>query len=80
MVPTTLTSFQNFKEYFNKVSVHSLSELIHTLMQNGFRERKRSFEAIVVDQFIGKLGEVAVKRFLEDRFNIKIEIDWDISP
>jgi hypothetical protein len=51
-----------------------------TLMQKGFRERKRSFEAIVVDQFIGKLGEVAVKRFLEDRFNIKIEIDWDISP
>jgi hypothetical protein len=57
-----------------------LGESRATLMQKGFRERKRSFEAIVVDQFIGKLGEVAVKRFLEDRFNIKIEIDWDISP
>jgi len=31
MAPTTLTSFQNFKEYFNKVNVHSLSELIQLL-------------------------------------------------
>ena len=49
-------------------------------MQKGFRERRRSFEAIVVDQFVGKLGEVAVKRFLEAQFNVNVELDWDISP
>jgi len=29
----------------------------------------------VVDQFIGKLGEVAVKRFLEVHFNVNVELD-----
>jgi hypothetical protein len=57
-----------------------LGESKATLMQKGFRERRRSFEAIVVDQFVGKLGEVAVKRFLEDHFNVNVELDWDISP
>jgi len=56
-----------------------LGESRATLMQKGFRERKRSFEAIVVDQFVGKLGEIAVKRFLEDHFNINVELDWEIS-
>lgn len=36
-----------------------------TVTQKGFRER-RSFEAILADQFVGKLGEI-------------IELDWDIS-
>jgi hypothetical protein len=57
-----------------------LGESGATLMQKGFRERRRSFEAIVVDQFVGKLGEVAVKRFVEDHFNVNVELDWDISP
>ena len=57
-----------------------LGESRTTVMQKGFRERRRSFEAIVVDQFVGKLGEVAVKRFLEDHFNVNVELDWDISP
>ena len=50
-----------------------------TVTQKGFRERKRSFEGIVVDQFVGKLGEVAVKKFLERHFEVEIELDWEIS-
>mgnify|MGYP000467320726 FL=1 len=36
-----------------------------TVTQKGFRERRRTFESILVDQFIGKLGEVMVKKYLE---------------
>jgi hypothetical protein len=38
IVPTTLTSFQSFKEYFKKVCVHSLSELIQGTAIYGYRE------------------------------------------
>lgn len=51
-----------------------------TVTQKGFRERRRTFESILVDQFVGKLGEVMVKKFLEKNFPTKIELDWDISP
>ena len=51
-----------------------------TISQKGFRERRRTFESILVDQFIGKLGEVFLKRFLEERFKTKILLDWEISP
>jgi len=57
-----------------------LGESRATTMQKGFRERRRSFETIVVDQFVGKLGEVAVKRFLEINFNVSVELDWGIFP
>jgi len=50
-----------------------------TTTQKGFRERRRTFESILVDQFVGKLGEVITKRFLESTFGAKIELDWDIS-
>jgi hypothetical protein len=50
-----------------------------TVTQKGFRERRRTFESILVDQFTGKLGEVAVKKFLEDCFSANIELDWEIS-
>lgn len=50
-----------------------------TITQKGFRERKRTFEATLVDQFVGKLGEIFVKKFLENNFNVKIELDWEIS-
>ncbi len=51
-----------------------------TVTAKGFRERRRTFESILVDQFVGKLGEVMVKRFLEDNFPpVKIELDWEIS-
>ena len=51
-----------------------------TVSAKGFRERRRTFESILVDQFVGKLGEVMVKKFLENNFHkIKIELDWEIS-
>ena len=48
-----------------------------TVTQKGFRERRRNFESILVDQFTGKLGEVFVKRFLEEDFHVNIELDWE---
>jgi hypothetical protein len=51
-----------------------------TVSAKGFRERKRTFESILADQFTGKLGEIMVKKFLEENFpKIKIELDWRIS-
>ncbi|MGC8870356.1 MAG: hypothetical protein ACP5PT_04615 [Brevinematia bacterium] len=50
-----------------------------TVTQKGFRERKRTFESILVDQFTGKLGEVILKKFLEKYFPVDIELDWKIS-
>ncbi|MEO0179652.1 MAG: hypothetical protein ABIL89_00495 [candidate division WOR-3 bacterium] len=50
-----------------------------TITQKGFRERRRTFESILVDQFVGKLGEIMVKKFIEKNFQVKIELDWDIS-
>jgi len=50
-----------------------------TVTQKGFRERRRTFESILVDQFVGKLGEIMLKKFLEKNFSTKIELDWEIS-
>jgi len=50
-----------------------------TATQKGFRERKRTFESILSDQFVGKLGEVMVKRLLETKYNAQILLDWEIS-
>ncbi|MEM0203602.1 MAG: hypothetical protein QXO16_07860 [Archaeoglobaceae archaeon] len=50
-----------------------------TVTQKGFRERRRTFESILVDHFVGKLGEVFVKKFLENKFGVKVELDWRIS-
>lgn len=50
-----------------------------TTSAKGFRERRRTFEAILVDQFVGKLGEIMAKKFLENNFPVKIELDWEIS-
>jgi hypothetical protein len=50
-----------------------------TVTQKGFRQRRRTFESILVDQFVGKLGEIFVKKFLEKNFSTSIELDWEIS-
>jgi hypothetical protein len=50
-----------------------------TITQKGFRERRRTFETILVDQFSGKLGEVMLKKFLERNFQTTVELDWGIS-
>jgi hypothetical protein len=51
-----------------------------TVSAKGFRERRRTFEAILADQFTGKFGEIALKKFLEKHFPyVRIELDWEIS-
>ncbi|HDD57713.1 MAG TPA: hypothetical protein ENF43_04265, partial [Thermoplasmatales archaeon] len=50
-----------------------------TITQKGFRQRKRTFESILVDQFVGKLGEIFVKKFLERNYSARVELDWEIS-
>ncbi len=50
-----------------------------TVTQKGFRERRRTFETILVDQFVGKLGEIFVKKFLEMNFHVSVKLDWEIS-
>ena len=39
-----------------------------TITQKEFRERERTFKSILADQFVGKLGEIMVKKFLEKKF------------
>jgi hypothetical protein len=50
-----------------------------TVTQKGFRDRRRTFESILVDQFVGKFGEIITKKFLESSFSKKIDLDWEIS-
>lgn len=51
-----------------------------TVTAKGFRERRRTFESILADQFVGKLGEIMTKKFLENYFpGAKVELDWEIS-
>ena len=50
-----------------------------TVTQKGFRQRRRTFESILVDQFVGKLGEIFIKKFFENNFSVNIELDWEIS-
>ncbi|GAG61499.1 unnamed protein product [marine sediment metagenome] len=50
-----------------------------TVTQKGFRQRRRTFESILADQFVGKLGEIMVKKYLESNFSTKILLDWEIS-
>ena len=50
-----------------------------TVTQKGFRQRRRTFESILVDQFVGKLGEIFVKKHLERSFPVNIQLDWEIS-
>jgi hypothetical protein len=50
-----------------------------TTTQKGFRERRRTFESILIDQFVGKLGEIMVKRYLEENFHATVDLDWEIT-
>ena len=51
-----------------------------TVSAKGFRERRRTFESVLVDQFVGKLGEIMLKKFIENNFPlVTIELDWKIS-
>ena len=50
-----------------------------TVTQKGFRQRRRTFESILVDQFVGKLGEIVLRKFLQEKFSVNINLDWEIS-
>lgn len=50
-----------------------------TVTAKGFRERRRTFEAILADQFVGKLGEIFAKKYLEKNYRVNVELDWEIS-
>ena len=50
-----------------------------TVTAKGFRERRRTFESILVDQFVGKLGEIFAKKYLEKNYQVNVELDWEIS-
>lgn len=43
------------------------------------REKERYFGQIFSDTFIGKIGEIAFKKFLLDKFAHKIDLDWEIN-
>lgn len=43
------------------------------------RSKQRDFEQIFSDTFIGKIGEIAFKKFLLDKFAHKIDLDWEIN-
>ncbi len=50
-----------------------------TVTQKGFRDRRRTFESILADQFVGKLGEVVLKKYLKRILDVEIDLDWEIS-
>jgi hypothetical protein len=43
------------------------------------RTKKRDFVQIFSDTFIGKIGEIAFKKFAKEKFGKDINLDWDIS-
>ncbi|HPY04218.1 MAG TPA: hypothetical protein PLC51_09585 [Candidatus Marinimicrobia bacterium] len=50
-----------------------------TVTEKTRRSKKRDFEQIFSDTFIGKIGEIAFKKFLLNKFSRKIDLDWEIS-
>lgn len=50
-----------------------------TMSQRGFRERKREIETIIVNSFAGLIGEVAFQKFMSEKYNVKIELDREIT-
>lgn len=43
------------------------------------RGKKRDFEQIFSDTFVGKIGEVAFKHFAKEKFNKNLTLDWRIG-
>jgi len=50
-----------------------------TMTEKTRRTKKRDFEQIFSDTFIGKIGEIAFKKFVKEKFSKDISLDWDIS-
>ncbi len=43
------------------------------------RSKRRDFQQIISDHFIGRMGEVAFKKFAFEKFGRKIALDWKIG-
>lgn len=50
-----------------------------TVTEKTRRSKQRDFEQIFSDTFIGKIGEIAFKKFLLNKFSRKVDLDWEIS-
>jgi len=50
-----------------------------TMTEKTRRTKKRDFEQIFSDTFIGKIGEIAFRKFVKQKFDMEIALDWDIS-
>ncbi len=50
-----------------------------TKTQKGFRERNRDVETVMVNTFVGLIGEVGLRKFLKEKFNVEIELDRSIG-
>ena len=50
-----------------------------TMTEKTRRTKQRDFEQIFSDTFIGKIGEIAFKKFLNQKFGRDLKLDWDIS-
>lgn len=51
-----------------------------TMTEKTRRGKKRDFEQIFSDTFIGKIGEVAFRKFVKQNFGKDVNLDWDIGP
>jgi len=50
-----------------------------TMTEKTRRTKKRDFEQVFSDTFIGKIGEIAFRKFAKQRFDRDINLDWEIS-
>ncbi len=50
-----------------------------TKTQKGFRERNRDVETVMVNTFVGLIGEVGLRKFLKEKFSVEIELDRSIG-
>ncbi len=50
-----------------------------TMTEKTRRTKKRDFEQIFSDTFIGKIGEIAFRKFAKQKFDRDINLDWGIS-
>jgi hypothetical protein len=50
-----------------------------TMTEKTRRTKARDFEQVFSDTFIGKIGEIAFRKFAKQKFNRNINLDWEIS-
>jgi hypothetical protein len=86
LVPNTIQTYIEDSEFL-KVLVFSLAmpykmfkgETKATASEKSRRTKKRDFEQIYSDTFIGKVGEIAFKKYTKEHFKKDLSIDLKIS-